>query len=172
MIAVIADDLSGAAELAAAAVALGLTAEVQTSLSVPTEHDVVCVDTDTRGRSATDAERIVQEVVATCLAQARPAWIYKKCDSVLRGNVLTELRATMRAAGKPRSLLIPVNPTRGRSISAGQLFVGGRLLHTTEFAGDTEHPRTSARIADLLGGDLANVFVPDVASEADLMRLA
>ncbi|HEY0340124.1 MAG TPA: four-carbon acid sugar kinase family protein [Steroidobacteraceae bacterium] len=172
MIAVVADDLSGAAELAAAAVDLGLTAEVQTSLSLPTDRDVVCVDTDTRGRSATDAARIVQEIVATCVAQARPAWLYKKCDSVLRGNVLAELRATLQAAAKSQALLIPANPTRGRTIRRGQLFVDGRLLHTTEFAGDTEHPRTSARITDLLGGELENVFIPDVAREADLMRHA
>jgi hypothetical protein len=78
----------------------------------------------------------------------------------------------MGAAAKSRALLIPANPSRGRSIGDGQLFVGGRLLHTTEFAGDTEHPRTSARVADLLSGELEHLAIPDVASETDLIHHA
>ena len=48
MILVVADDLSGAAELAGIAFAHGLTAEVQTELQPRTDAQVICLDTDTR----------------------------------------------------------------------------------------------------------------------------
>ena len=51
MIAVIADDLSGAAELANAAVQAGLSAEVQMRFHAASDADVVCVDTETRSLS-------------------------------------------------------------------------------------------------------------------------
>ena len=45
---VIADDLSGAAELANAALQAGFSAEVQMHFCPGTDADVVCVDTETR----------------------------------------------------------------------------------------------------------------------------
>lgn len=171
MIAVLADDLSGAAELAATAVDLGLSAEVQTALSLDTNSQVICVDTDTRARRAHEAAQIVYDI-ASRVSKAKPEWIYKKCDSILRGNVLSELRATMNAVGYRGALLVPANPSRGRVIRGGQLFVGARLLHTTEFAHEREHPRTSSRVAELLGGELANIAIPDIDCESDLARQA
>jgi hypothetical protein len=106
------------------------------------------------------------------VAEARPAWLYKKCDSVLRGHVLAELRAIMAAVGRPRAMLIPANPSRGRVIRGGHLFVNDRPLHTTDFARDPEHPRTTSRVAELLGRDRDDVAVPDVAGGADLVRQA
>ncbi len=171
MIAVIADDLSGAAELAGAARACGLSAEVQTHFTVDTDADVVCVDTDTRSRSEADAAHIVAEVARQIVA-ARPEWIYKKCDSVMRGHLRVELRALMAAFGLPRALLIPANPSRGRIIRGGEYFVIGQLLHETEFARDPDHPRTTACITELLGGDLYGITTPDVETAADVTRQA
>ena len=161
MIAVLADDLSGAAELAGAALRHGLRAEVQTGFDPTSDADVVCVDLGTRSGPVRAAAAAAAEA-ARLLAGARPAWIYKKCDSVLRGHVLAELRAIMEATGLPRAILIPANPSRQRVIRGGHLFVEGRPLHTTGFARDPEHPRTSSNVAELLGGDLAGVCSPDV----------
>jgi uncharacterized protein YgbK (DUF1537 family) len=171
MIAVLADDLSGAAELAGAALRHGLRAEVQTVFDRASDADVVCVDLDTRSGPAPAAAAAAAEA-ARLLAAARPAWIYKKCDSVLRGHVLAELRAIMDAASRPRAILIPANPSRQRVIRGGHLFVEGRPLQATSFARDPEHPRTTSNVAELLGGDLAGVSVPDADCAADLARQA
>jgi uncharacterized protein YgbK (DUF1537 family) len=171
MIAVIADDISGAAELAGAALRHGLRAEVQTVFDPRTDADVICVDTDSRSRPVQAAARAAGET-ARRVAEARPAWIYKKCDSVLRGHVLAELRAIMAASGHLRAMLVPANPSRGRVIRGGHLLVNGQPLHATEFARDPEHPRTTSRVTELLGSDLDGVAVPDVSGEADLVRQA
>jgi uncharacterized protein YgbK (DUF1537 family) len=47
-------------------------------------------------------------------------------------------------------LLLPANPSLGRKIQDGRYFVQGRPIHKTEFAHDPEHPRTSARVLELM----------------------
>jgi uncharacterized protein YgbK (DUF1537 family) len=171
MIVVLADDLSGAAELAGAALARGFTAEVQTQFEPATPAEVVCVDTDTRSLSAAEAARIAGETAAS-VAAAHPAWLYKKCDSVLRGHVLAELRAIQSVIGRSRTVLLSANPSRGRVIRGGNYFIHGQPLHETAFARDPEHPRRTSRVTELLGGDLAGVNTPDAETTADLERLA
>jgi uncharacterized protein YgbK (DUF1537 family) len=163
MIVVIADDLSGAAELAGAAVRHGLTAEVQTTFASDTDAEVVCVDTDSRMLPPADASRRLAAVTQTIVA-ARPSWIFKKCDSVLRGPVLAEAHAVAATAGKQRILLVPANPSRGRTISDGIYRIHGQPLDKTPFASDPVHPRRAANVKALLEGDLTGVVLPDAAS--------
>jgi hypothetical protein len=171
MIVVIADDLTGAAELAGAALGHGLSAEVQIDFDPGSPADVVCVDTDTRILPPEEAADRVGQVARTVMG-ARPEWIFKKCDSVLRGPVLAEARAVAEAAGKKRILILPANPSRHRIIRAGQYLIDGQPLHETVFARDPAHPRTTSSVTELLGGDLTGVETPDVGSAADLARLA
>ncbi len=171
MIVVIADDLTGAAELAGAAFAYGLRAEVQTVFDASSPAEVVCVDTDTRLLAPDQAaERVA--AVARNVACAKPEWIFKKCDSVLRGPVLAEARATAGATGRKRILIVPANPSRQRIIRAGRYFIDGRPLNETVFAQDPAHPRTTAQVTALLGNDLTGVETPDVATAAEMTRLA
>lgn len=171
MIVVLADDLTGAAELAAVAHRHGLRAEVQTSFHPATDADVVCLDTDTRllpeAKAASVTGALAREVAA-----AKPAWIFKKCDSVLRGSVRAEARATAKAAGLDRILILPANPSRGRVVQDGHYYINERPLHETAFACDPLHPRSSSRVTDLLGGDLTDIAVPDAQSAADVLARA
>ena len=171
MIVVIADDLSGAAELAGAARRHGLSAEVQTTFFPATDAEVGCVDTDTRLLSPAEAAQRVAAIAREVIA-AQPAWIFKKCDSVLRGPVLAEARAVAAAAGQPRLLLIPANPSRQRLIRAGKYFVAGRPLNETAFAADPIHPRLTAEVKALLGENPADAVVPDINTEADVRHQA
>lgn len=170
-IVVIADDLTGAAELAAIAHRHGLSAEVQTSFQPGSDAAVVCLDTDTRllpeAKAAAVTRAVAREVVA-----ARPAWIFKKCDSVLRGSVVTEARMIAEAAGLARLVVLPANPSRGRIVRDGQYFVGGRPLHETDFARDPFHPRHSSRLDDLLGGSAPDLSTPDALTPADVLAQA
>lgn len=149
MIVVIADDLSGAAELAGVAQARGLTAEVQTVFDSATSAQVIAVDADTRSGSAEAAKRRMAEI-ARRITGADPAWIYKKTDSVLRGHVRVELTALLAETGRPRVLFIPANPSRGRVIQGGRYFVNGDALDQTVFNADPEYPATSSKVYDLL----------------------
>lgn len=170
-IVVIADDLTGAAELAALARRHGLATEVQTAFQPDTDAAVVCLDTDTRLLPEAKAAAVTR-AIAREVAAARPAWIFKKCDSVLRGSVAAEARATAQAAGLGRMVVLPANPSRGRIVSDGHYYVGGRPLHETEFAQDPWHPRRSSRLVDLLGGPAPDLVAPDAGSPAEVLAQA
>lgn len=148
MILVVADDISGAAEIAATGRTFGLTAQVQIKSAASSSAELVVVDTDTRhktGNPARDIENVLKTYGTTSIE-----WHYKKVDSVLRGNVSSELCAMMQTLKKNRTILAPANPTKARVISNGQYFIDGRLLHETDFANDPDYPAASSKIVDLL----------------------
>ena len=150
MIGIIADDLTGAAEIGAVGVRHGLRAEVIAMRQSAGDADLVCIDTDSRSSTATEAAQRTLDA-ANLLIEAGATWIYKKVDSVLRGQVSAELEALMKSLGLKRALLVPANPSLGRVIRDGRYFVGKKPIHETEFAREPEHPRTSAKILELLG---------------------
>src|SRR5207302_40222 len=57
----------------------------------------------------------------------------------------------MTAFGRPAALLVPQNPSRGRTIRAGHYEIDGVPLHLTQFANAPEHPARSANALRLLG---------------------
>src|ERR1700744_1482682 len=149
MIGVIADDLTGAAEIGAVGLRHGLRAEIVRSGEPSGHTDIVCVDTDSRS-CKTDEARHRAASAAKLLRAAGARWIYKKVDSVLRGHVTAEVEAVMRQLKLERALLLPANPSLGRTIRDGHYFVRGKLIHKTEFARDPEYPRRSARVLRVL----------------------
>jgi uncharacterized protein YgbK (DUF1537 family) len=149
MIGVIADDLSGAAEIGALGLRHGMSAEIVIRGQPSGRADLVCIDADSRSNSSDEAARRIAGATRL-LRDAGAEWIYKKVDSVLRGHVTAEVEAMITALEVNRALLVPANPSRGRIIRNGRYYVEGRPIHETEFGRDPEHPRTSARIHELL----------------------
>ena len=149
MIGVIADDLTGAAELGAVGLRMGLKAEIWRSKRSKSAAELVCVDTDSRSCSPAEAAKRAA-AAAKLLHAAGAKWIYKKVDSVLRGNVTAEVEAVMQELGFNRALILPANPSLGRIIRDGEYFVHGKPIHRTEFARDPEYPRRTAQVLRLL----------------------
>jgi uncharacterized protein YgbK (DUF1537 family) len=123
---IIADDLTGAADAAAA---YGPFAQVSVVLDpsgdLPTT-EVLAIDTDSRHRSPEYAAEAVS--AATRAAVASGAVLYKKIDSTLRGNIATEVAAALRvlSASAPASAMVaPAFPGTGRTVIDGVLRVDG-----------------------------------------------
>ena len=169
--AVIADDLTGAAELASAAADSGFFAEVHSTFDPTSTADVVCLDTNTRTLPPDQADRIVARATRDVL-QLKPARLYKKTDSVLRGNVRAEIESVLRAANLTHCLLVPANPSKSRVIRSGTYYVGEIPLSETPFAQDPHHPRTTSDVRALLGESQLRIGIPDVGELNDLHRLA
>jgi uncharacterized protein YgbK (DUF1537 family) len=150
MIVVIADDLTGAAEIAGIGWRHGLSVEILRQPQPPPRVDLVVYDLDSRDCSAAEAARRMRAVLGP-LKRRRPGLIFQKVDSVLRGNVRAELEAAMAELRRPRCVLAPANPAAGRIIVRGQYFVGGKLIHKTGFRHDPGHPRTTADVIAMLG---------------------
>lgn len=164
---VLADDFTGAAEIAAVGHAFGLSAAVAADRARPRQACRLLVrDTDSRLAPADEAARIVSCVAGRLPPDVR---LFKKVDSVLRGNVLAEVEALARLAGRNRVLLVPANPGMGRTIRDGRYFVRGVPIHRTAFARDPHHPAASPRIVDRLGAPRQlPVFVLRPGSELPL----
>jgi uncharacterized protein YgbK (DUF1537 family) len=150
MIGVIADDLTGASELGGIGVRHGLRAEVILQAECMGDTDLLCLDTDSRSCRPDEAARRAA-VAARKLRKAGAVWIYKKVDSVLRGNVLAEVTAIRQALGLHSALLVPANPRFGRVIREGRYFIKGKPIHQTDFARDPEYPRRSSNVLKMLG---------------------
>jgi len=149
MIAVIADDLTGAAELGGIGLRHGLRTEIHTIVPAHTDADLLVIAADSRSKPEAAA---IDEMTAIthALISLRPEWIYKKTDSVLRGHVIAELNTHLAILGLESALLIPANPTLGRTIRDGHYYLNGKPIHHSAFSIDPEFPIYSADIQDML----------------------
>ncbi len=150
MILVLADDFSGAAEMAGIAHTLGFTAEVQTRIHPHCKADILSVDTNTRSLSRQDAVSVLERMIPM-IKQLKPSWIFKKVDSVLRGHVLAESEVLMHHLSLRSGILISANPSKQRMIRNGEYFIGDLPLNQTLFAHDPVFPAWSSKVLELLG---------------------
>lgn len=157
MIAVLADDFTGAAELAGISLRFGLKV-ILGNAQVPIAHtDVLIVSSDSRSLSADAAMQRTEEILKKIL-QLQPSWIYKKTDAVLRGYVMNELILQMNIMGANKVLFAPANPSLNRTIRNQEYYIGEALLHQTAFANDPEFPARSSNINQLLSNAQVQVL--------------
>jgi uncharacterized protein YgbK (DUF1537 family) len=149
MIAVIADDLTGAAELGGIGLRYHLNVEIGTRVDPLTRADLLIIATDTRSKELGAALQDMREILVI-LDYMAPELVYKKVDSVLRGHILAEIQQQMELSGQKRALLVPANPSMGRVISDGIYYLNGRMLHETGFRTAPGYSITSSRVTDIL----------------------
>lgn len=150
MIAVIADDLTGAAEIGGIALRQGLRVVMDTRVHGPADVDVLVIATDSRSKEVEEAKALVGDVTEKLLA-LHPTLIFKKTDSLLRGHVGEELAAQMKVSGKRRTLLIPANPALGRTIRAGVYYAGDVPLNESVLADAFRKKIRSSGVLHLIG---------------------
>src|SRR5436305_992889 len=128
-VAVIADDLTGAADTGIAFALAGLATFVAFGEKPPPQNArIVAFDTDSRILAA-EAAAASAANAALRARECGARTIYKKIDSTLRGNVGTETAAIFRAAsegGVPAVVIAcPAFPAMGRTTRAGRVLVSG-----------------------------------------------
>jgi uncharacterized protein YgbK (DUF1537 family) len=149
MIVVIADDLTGAAELAGLGIRHNLVTEITTSRTLASVAELLVIATDTRSLSRAAAEAVISEVCSN-LSPLIPVLVYKKIDSVLRGHVLAEIQVQMKKLHLSKALIVAANPAKGRTVENGQYLLQGKPIHGSGFAQDPEFPVASSNIGDML----------------------
>jgi D-threonate/D-erythronate kinase len=170
LMAVIADDLTGAADAGVQLVRAGYrTAVVFHGEEVPTtDIDAVSFDTDSRTMPAGFAAKRVVEV-ARAVRGARI--VYKKSDSTLRGNVAAELEALSGVAGRERTVVAPAFPAAGRTTLDGTQLVHGVPVDETEMRDDPQTPVREAHIPTLLAEAFSSIGTLGVEDVADPGRV-
>jgi len=152
MIAVIADDFTGAAELAGICVRYHLHVELATEVGHSTNVDVFILATDCRSMKEEQAVTEMKKHTQALLALL-PSWIFKKTDSVLRGHILAEMAAQLTVTGYEKAVLVAANPALGRTIIDGLYFLQGQPVHETSFSHDPHFPVVSSSVKDMLRAD-------------------
>jgi uncharacterized protein YgbK (DUF1537 family) len=168
---IIADDLTGACDVAGRLVARGYRPVVTLGpLSAPAlrglcAEDIVVINT--RSRAATPA-RAPARAVAAARALTRRGWnvAYFKMDSTLRGHWATELAALERFLKADRVLICPAFPARGRAFRNGWLVVPEPLKNRRRWPNLPQHLRS------VLGGNPCLIRLQTVRRGAAAIRRA
>ena len=147
-LALIADDLTGAADGGVQFAKRGFSTVMLVDHGSVSDAEVVIVDTESR---ADPPETARAKVHAAASSLPPVELIYKKIDSMLRGNVGTELEAIMEARHIARSVVAPAFPATGRTTVGGQQLLNGQPLEETAFAQDPLCPIADSYIPALLG---------------------
>lgn len=153
MIVVIADDFTGAAELAGISLRYGRTVELFLGGVVHSNAQVVIISADSRSLGKEEALQKISAVVKQ-VVNLKPSWVYKKIDSVLRGYVADELKMQMRETGFNKVIVLPANPSLGRTIINGEYFVNEKRITETSFVDDPEFPVHSSFVKKILSDEV------------------
>ena len=134
---VIADDITGAAEMAGIAFSQGQQVSLVCGSplccdNIAAQTTVIATDT----RSMTEAEAVAETHRILCKAEcgvANPSHLspltphlFKKTDSALRGHVVAELSILMQTTDYERAIYLPANPSKGRIIRGGIYYIRKR----------------------------------------------
>jgi uncharacterized protein YgbK (DUF1537 family) len=149
MIAVIADDLTGAAELAGIGLNHHLKTEINTIVDPECNADLLIIATDTRSLPVDEAKKVITQITGQLL-KLNPKLIFKKIDSVLRGNILDEIHSQMAASGLKCALIVAGNPSHGKTIINGVYYYQDKPVHLSNYANDPGFPVTSSDVKTML----------------------
>ena len=170
---VIADDITGAAEMAGIAFTHGQQVRLVCGSSVCCDTvaaQITVVATDTRSMS--EAEAVAETRRITSAFIHHTSAIFKKTDSALRGHVVAELSALMQATGYHRAVYLPANPSKGRIIRGGIYYINHVPIHETDFSFDPEFPaRTSVLRERFPDAEAHNIIMPDAENEEDIRKV-
>lgn len=164
-IAILADDLTSAADGAAPFVMRGMRAFIGRGCKPRQEGAVLAVDSGSRSGTASQAAARVADLSAEL---ASCAVLYKTVDSTLRGHVMAELKACFKASGRKALVFAPAFPAAGRTTVGGIQLVDGVPVSESVYGRDPVHPARHSVLADLIPACIKNVILLDAVSQEEL----
>ncbi|MFK4728294.1 four-carbon acid sugar kinase family protein [Agromyces mediolanus] len=171
MIGVIADDVTGATDVAAALSRAGLRTLLSLTAALDGDRADMAADAIVIGlktRSIPVAEAVAQSLDALAALRAAGAGqlYFKYCstfDSTAEGNIGPVTEALAAELGAGLVVTTPAAPLHGRTVSRGRLFVGDVPLDETHMR---EHPVTPMR-----DSSVPRLLAPQVTGEVGLLPL-
>jgi uncharacterized protein YgbK (DUF1537 family) len=154
--AAIADDITGATDLASVCRKAGLNT-VQTvgipETSLP-RADVVVMSLKIRTAPAAEAVSAAQRAADLLRAAGAEHFYFKYCstfDSTDRGNIGPVMHGLQQKLGAPFTIACPAYPGQRRTVYRGHLFVGDVLLSDSSMRHHPLTPMTDANLVRVLG---------------------
>ena len=186
---VIADDFTGALDTGVQFAASGAETRVVTNIEYDfsragREAQVLVLVAETRHVKPEEAYRMVYGIAKRACESGIP-YLYKKTDSALRGNIGSELKAVLDAAGKRSLHFLPAFPRMNRVTRNGIHYIDGSPVHESVFGKDPFEPVTCSYIPDMMRGEVPvtvvesmdgwerqnGVMVYDASTDEELMSI-
>ena len=186
---VIADDFTGALDTGVQFAASGAETRVVTNIEYDfsrtgREVQVLVLVAETRHVKWEEAYRMVYGIAKRACESGIP-YLYKKTDSALRGNIGSELKAVLDAAGKRSLHFLPAFPRMNRVTRNGIHYIDGSPVHESVFGKDPFEPVTCSYIPDMMRGEVPvtvvesmdgwerqnGVMVYDASTDEELMSI-
>lgn len=191
MIIVIADDITGAAEIAGIAHRYGLKSTLHIDAMPENmrddDADVAVIATDARSYNADAAAEITANAVCSAYHSVGSLGtknvLFRKTDSALRGNVEEELAAIIAHSPYEQAVYMPANPSKGRIIHNGIYYIKdnaqiasagdgenenwGTPIAETDFRFDPEFPALTSVVSERF----PSLYCPDAVSANDVFRV-
>ena len=117
---IIADDLTGACDSAVAFATGDTQVVVGIAPDAPARGDVFSLNTRSRDVAVSDA---IDQLASAARSVGMGSLLFKKIDSVFRGNTFAEIAASVQLLPADLAILAPAYPALGRRVRRGQLLV-------------------------------------------------
>ncbi len=177
---VIADDFTGATDIAGFLVNNGLpTVQLNgpADISLPPEIEAVVVSLKSRSCAPEQAVRMSLEALAFLRAAGCTHFFFKYCstfDSTPKGNIGPVTDALMEALGTGITVICPALPVNGRTVYKGYLFINDVLLNESGMRNHPLNPMLDASLMRLMDaqakGKSANIPEQTVRQGQDAVR--
>ena len=172
---VLADDLTGAADCAIAFAQNGMVSDVLFEGDAAAVSDAPVLAVDAASRPLPAAEAAQRHAALLTRHFCKGMRLYKKLDSLLRGQPAAEIAAAIRAlrgmGGPFFAVLAPAFPATGRTTVNGCVLVNGMPLESTEVWA-RDHTYASGDLAAALkpeGVNVRNILLADVRKGAQII---
>ncbi|MGB7194805.1 MAG: 3-oxo-tetronate kinase [Collimonas pratensis] len=148
----IADDFTGATDLANMLVREGMRTVQTIGVPATAPQDVDAIVVALKSRTASAAEAVADSLAALSWLQQQGCrqFFFKYCstfDSTAKGNIGPVIDALLQALGSDFTIACPVFPETGRTLYRGHLFIQDQLLNES---GMQNHPLTPMTDANLV----------------------
>lgn len=170
-IGIIADDLTGANDTSLQFFLQGCKTQVSFGGNITIDEnlktEVFAMSTESRNVEPETAVARVKDAAENILKEYNFEYIYKKIDSVLRGNIAKEIDTLIETLKMDAAVIFPAFPNEGRTTIGGYQLLKGIPLQRSEFSRDPSCPVTESNIVNLLKNQLGE----EKAAVIDLISL-
>jgi len=169
---IVADDLTGAAELGGIAFNCGLTVRIllDSENMVLFPEDVIILDSNSRNMAPEEAYQKVKKLIS-CIDISSFDLVFKKVDSLLRGPLASEIKALLDVLDIDQAYLVPANPSMNRIIRSGKYYVDDIPVNRTDFRLDPHYPRTSKYVRELITDSCNALITADDPNHKSRIRI-
>ena len=168
---ILADDLTGALDTAVYFAECGASVLIRTAAGDNSQAQVLCIDMESRHLEPEEARGRALQLARTAVSEGF-THVYKKTDSVLRGNHGAEISGMLQGLGADQAQIVQGHPRLGRTVKNGILLVGGIPVSQSAFSRDPFDPVCCDRVEEILlktAPDLrGRVTIYDSETEQDL----